>query len=71
MGVLGNEIMIHIDLIDITDIIDLMSLLRCCALLLEFNYCCFCSVIQFVLCSATLCVFLWPILYSIREGRKG
>ena len=58
--------MIHIDLIDITDIIDLMSLLRCCALLLEFNYCCFCSVIQFVLCSATLCVFLWPILYSIR-----
>ena len=35
--------MIHIDLMDTMDITDLISLLRCSALLLEFNYCWFCS----------------------------
>ena len=35
--------MIHIDLMDAMDITDLISLLRCCALLLESNYCLFCS----------------------------
>ena len=56
--------MIHIDLMDTMDITDLLSLLRCCALLLEFNYCWFCSCYSIrVMFSYVVCVSLAYLIF--------